>query len=99
MVFIPPDQFSQQYAGPLSAMGRERRFVVINGNPRIESPGAVLSITLDYEAVGEQAAHLVQRLLGGQKPGGIPIVQASPAHVEVDESLLSLWAGYPPGKR
>ncbi len=99
VVFIPPDQFSQQYAGPLAAMGRERRFVVINGNPRIESPGAVLSITLDYEAVGEQAAHLVQRLLDGQKPGGIPIVQASPAHVEVDESLLSLWAGYPPGKR
>jgi ABC-type uncharacterized transport system substrate-binding protein len=99
VVFIPPDQFSQQYAGPLAAMGQERRFVVINGNPRIESPGAVLSITLDYEALGEQAAHLVQRLLAGQKPGGIPIVQASPAHVEVDESLLSLWAGYPPGKR
>ncbi len=58
----------------------------------------MLSVTLNYEAVGEQAAHLAQRLLGGEKPGGIPIVQVSPAQVEVDDSLLNLWAGYPPGK-
>jgi len=98
VVFIPPDQFSQQYAKPLAKMGKERRFVVVNGNPRIESTGAVLSVTLNYEAVGEQAARLVQRLLKGEKPGGISIVQASPAFVEVNESLLNLWAGYPPGK-
>jgi putative tryptophan/tyrosine transport system substrate-binding protein len=99
VVFIPPDQFSLQYAQPLLQMGKERRFVVVNGNPRIDSKGAVLSVTLNYEAVGEQAAHLAQRLLSGEKPGTIPIVQASPARVEVDEALLTLWAGYPPGKR
>ena len=98
VVFIPPDQLSQQYAQSLLAMGQKQRFVVINGNPRIDSPGAVLSVTLNYEAVGEQAAHLAKRLLAGEKPGGIPIVQAAPAQVEVDESLLNLWAGYPPGK-
>jgi putative tryptophan/tyrosine transport system substrate-binding protein len=99
VVFIPPDQLSQQYAKLLAEMGKKRRFVVVNGNPRIESTGAVLSVTLNYEALGERAAHLAQRLLKGEKPGGIPIVQASPAHVEVDESLLNLWAGYPPEKR
>lgn len=98
VVFIPPDQFSRQYAGPLAEMGKKRRFVVVNGNSRLESTGAVLSVTLDYEAIGEQAAHLAQRLLRGEKPGGIPIVQASPARVAADESLLNLWAGYPPGK-
>jgi putative tryptophan/tyrosine transport system substrate-binding protein len=99
VVFIPPDQMSQKYAPHLLTMGQERRFVVINGNPRVGNRGAVLSVTLNYEALGEQAANLAQRLLNGEKPGTIPIIQASPAQVEVDESLLNEWAGYPPGKK
>jgi ABC-type uncharacterized transport system substrate-binding protein len=99
VVFIPPDQLSGHYAQTLAGMGKDRRFVVINGNPRLQGRGAVLSVTLNYEAVGEQAAHLVQRLLGGEKPKGIAIAQSSPARVEVNDSLLSLWAGYPPGKK
>ena len=98
VVFIPPDQFSQNYAQHIMALGLERRFVVVNGNPRIASRGAVLSVTLNYKILGEQAAQLVQRLLSGEKSGAIPIMQASPAQVEVDESLLTNWAGYPPGK-
>jgi ABC-type uncharacterized transport system substrate-binding protein len=98
VVFMPPDQLSGQYAQTLAQMGKDRRFVVINGNPRIDGRGTVLSVTLNYEAVGEEAALLIQRLLGGEKPKGIPIVQSSPAQVEVNDSLLSLWAGYPPGK-
>ena len=98
VVFIPPDQLSGHYAQTLAGMGKDRRLVVINGNPRLQGRGAVLSVTLNYEAVGEQAAHLVQRLLAGEKPKGIPIAQSSPAQVEVNDSLLNLWAGYPPGK-
>jgi putative ABC transport system substrate-binding protein len=98
IVFILPDQFSQHYAKPLAVMGQDQRFVVVNGNPRIQNRGAVLSITLNYEAVGEESGRLVKRLLSGEKPGGIPIIQASPAQVEVNESLLNAWAGYPPRK-
>jgi ABC-type uncharacterized transport system substrate-binding protein len=98
VIFMPPDQFSKNYAQHLMALGLERRFVVVNGNPRLDRRGAVLSVTLNYEAIGEQAAQLVQRVLNGEKPGAIPIIQASPAQVEVDESLLTDWAGYPPGK-
>lgn len=99
VIFIPPDQFSRQYSQPLATMGQARRFVVINGNPRLDNKGAVLSVTLNYEALGEQAARLGQRVLGGEKPKGIPIIQASPAQVDVHDSLLNAWAGYPPGKR
>jgi putative tryptophan/tyrosine transport system substrate-binding protein len=99
VVFIPPDQLSSHYAPTLASLGKDRRFVVINGNPRLQGQGAVLSVTLNYEALGEAAAHLVQRLLGGEKIKGIPIVQSSPVQVEVNDSLLSLWAGYPPGKK
>lgn len=97
--FLPPDQFAQAYAPTLLALGKEQRLIVVNGNPRLESRGAVLSVTLDYEAVGEEAGRLVQRLLAGERPKTIPIRQFSPARVEVDETLLSRWAGYPPGSR
>lgn len=98
VVFLPPDNFARQYADQVLAMGNKQRFVVINGNPRITGQGAVLRITLDYTAVGEQAGHLVQRLLAGEKPKAVPITLASPVQAEVNESLLNLWAGYPPGK-
>jgi len=98
VVYIPPEQFSRQYAASLLQLGKERRLVVINGNPRIDGKGAVLTVTLDYDAVGEEAARLAQRLLAGEKPAKIPIVTASPAQVQVDEALLSQWAGYPPGR-
>ena len=93
--FLPPDHFSQTYAPTLLALGKEQRLIVVNGNPRPEPRGAVLSVTLDYEAVGEEAGRLVQRLLAGERPKTIPIRQFSPARVEVDETLLSRWAGYP----
>jgi putative tryptophan/tyrosine transport system substrate-binding protein len=98
VIFVPPDQFSKNYAQHLMTLGLERRFLVVNGNPRLDRRGAVLSVTLNYETIGEQAAQLVQRVLNGEKTGAIPIIQASPAQVEVDESLLTSWAGYPPGK-
>ncbi len=97
--FLPPDQFSQTYAPALLAWGNEQRLLVVNGNPRIEPRGAVLSVTLDYDAVGVAAGHLVQRLLAGERPKTIPIAQFSPAKVEVDDRLLSRWASYPPGTR
>lgn len=94
--FLPPDQFAHTYAPALLALGQEQRLVVVNGNPRLNPRGAVLSVTLDYDALGEAAGHLVLRLLAGEKPKAIPIQQFSPALVEVDEILLSRWAGYPP---
>ncbi|MGQ9921146.1 MAG: ABC transporter substrate-binding protein [Desulfobacca sp.] len=97
--FLPPDQFSQTYGPLLLAMGGEQRLMVVNGNPRLNPKGAVLSVTLDYEAVGEEAGRLLQRLLAGEKPKTIPIRQFSPVRIEVDEKLLSRWAGYPPGNR
>lgn len=99
IVFIPPDQFSRNYAQDLLTLGQERQFIVINGNPRMDHRGAVLTVTLNYEALGEQTGHLIQRLLNGEKSGAIPIIQASPAQIEVDEALLTEWAGYPPSRK
>ncbi len=97
--FLPPDGFAKTYAPTLLGWGRERRVLVVNGNPRQRAPGAVLSVTLDYEAVGEEVGRLVQRVLAGEKLKTIPIRQFSPARVEVDEALLQRWAGYPPAQR
>lgn len=99
VVFLPPDRFSETYAATLLDLGQKRRVLVINGNPRLSPQGAVLSVTLDYQAVGEEAGRLVQQLLTGAKPKTIPIRQFSPARVKVDEALLQRWAEYPPAKR
>ncbi|HAY22515.1 MAG TPA: hypothetical protein DCY27_10200 [Desulfobacterales bacterium] len=99
VVFIPPDQNARRYSPLLLQKGAARCFVVVNGNPRIKGKGAVLSVTLDYEAVGRKAADLANRLLAGAKPASIPIVHDSPVKLTVDENLLSRWAGYPPANR
>jgi len=96
--FLPPDQFSQTYAPTLLSWGQEQALAVVNGNPRLAARGAVLSVTLDYAAVGREAGRLVERLLQGETPRQIPITTFSPAQITVDEALLQRWAGYPPAR-
>ncbi len=95
VLFLPPDHFAPVYGPAALALGQQRLLVVVNGNPRLTGKGAVLRVTLDYNAVGEAAGRLVQRLQAGEKPKQIPITRFSPATVEVDEALLQQWAGYP----
>jgi putative ABC transport system substrate-binding protein len=97
--FLPPDQFSSTYAPTLLAWGQQQAAVVVNGNPRLTTPGAVLRVTLDYAAVGQEAGRLVQRLLRGESPRQIPIATFSPPRLMVDEALLARWAGYPPSRQ
>lgn len=96
VVFIPPDQAAASYAPAVLAAGRARRLLVINGNPRLGENGAVLSVTLDYEALGREAAVVAQQVLAGQSPKNLPLRVCQPLRVTTDEKLLAQWLGYPP---
>jgi putative ABC transport system substrate-binding protein len=96
VIFLPPDRNAGRYGELLLQWGREAKVVVINGNPGFLEQGAVLSITLDYQTLGEKAAVLAQRVLRGEAPAKIPIMQESPLKVQVDEKLLARWSSYPP---
>ncbi len=97
VIYLPPDPGGGRPAETVLAYGRTGRVLVVNGNPWATSPGAVLTVTLDYAALGRRAAALAQRVLSGEHPHAIPIQQETPIHLAVDEKLLEAWSGYPPG--
>jgi putative ABC transport system substrate-binding protein len=99
VLYLPPATTAARYAPSVLALGRERRVMVVNGHPEITAPGAILTVTLDYEALGREAATLARRVLAGESPAGIPIQETQPLRIQVDESLVRHWAGYPaPGR-
>ena len=69
--------------------------MVVSGYPEGSHQGALLWVALDYRRLGEETAALAQRVLNGEAPKKIPIAQATPLKVEVDEKLLRHWSGYP----
>jgi putative ABC transport system substrate-binding protein len=99
VLYLPPTTTASRYAGPVLALGRERRVLVVNGHPEVTEPGAILTVTLDYEALGREAAALARRVLAGESPAGIPIQETQPLKIQVDESLVRHWAGYPAPRR
>lgn len=94
VVYLPPTTTAARYAAPVLTLGRERRVLVVNGHPEVPEPGAILTLTLDYEALGREAAALARRVLGGESPATIPIQETQPLKIQVDESLVRYWAGY-----
>ncbi|MFP3866682.1 MAG: ABC transporter substrate-binding protein [Desulfobacteraceae bacterium] len=96
LIYIPPDKNARRYAPQLLKWGREQRVLVVNGHPDFQAPGAILSVTTDYEAVGKLTATLARRVLEGESPAHIPIQHETPIQVKVDEQLLEKWSGYPP---
>ncbi len=99
VLYVPPAATAKRYAPRILAWGRERRVLVVNGHPEISEPGAILTVTLDYEALGREAALLAGRVLAGESPAAIPIRETQPLRIEVDESLVRHWAGYPAPRR
>lgn len=99
VLYVPPTTTSARYAPLLLALGRERRALVVNGHPEITPQGAILSVTLDYHALGGEAAALAKRLLAGENPADIPIRETQPLAIRVDDSLVRHWSGYPAPER
>jgi len=89
-------QNARRYAPLLLKWGQEQKLLVVNGHPEFQSPGAILSVTTDYQVVGKLTAALARRILQGESPVQIPIQHETPMLVKVDERLLEKWSGYPP---
>ena len=99
VLYLPPTATAARYAPLVLAWGRERRVRVVNSQPEIDPKGAVLSVTLDYRAIGEEAAALARRVLAGEKPEHLPLQEKTPLKIVADESLLRYWSAYPaPGR-
>jgi ABC-type uncharacterized transport system substrate-binding protein len=101
VLYLPPTATASRYAPILLSWGRERRIKVVSSQPEVDHQGAILWVALDYQALGREAASLAQRVLAGERPEDIPIMEKTPLQIVADESLLRYWSGYPgvPGNR
>ncbi|MGQ9689479.1 MAG: ABC transporter substrate-binding protein [Desulfobaccales bacterium] len=95
VLYLPPTGSAARYAHLILAWGRERRVMVVSSHPESDSQGAVLRVALDYQAIGREAASLAKRVLAGEKPEQIPLVEKMPLRIIADEALLRYWSGYP----
>lgn len=95
VLYLPPTATAARYAPLILSWGRERRIKVVSSHPEVEHQGAILWVALDYQALGKEAASLAQRVLAGERPENIPIVEKMPLQIVADESLLRYWSGYP----
>jgi ABC-type uncharacterized transport system substrate-binding protein len=99
VLYLPPAASAGRYAPLVLARGREMQALVVSSYPEGPHKGAVLFVALDYRRLGEETAALARRVLQGEKPAKIPITEETPLQVEVDETLLKRWSGYPPVRK
>jgi len=99
VMYLPPTKSAGRYGSKLLELGRCRRIMVVSSHPDLRGKGAILQVTLDYRRLGEEVAVLARRLLSGEAPAGIPLMEKVPLRITADESLLAYWSGYPPAGR
>lgn len=99
VLYLPPAPSAGRYAETVLAWGKEHKVLVVSSLAAESHPGAVLWVTLDYRRLGEEAGVLARRVLKGESPKLIPIVDSVPLRVQVDEALLRRWSSYPPPVR
>ncbi len=96
VIYLPPAPSTARYAPLVLEAGRRMKVRVVSGLPEGTHKGAVLWVALDYPKLGEEIAGLAGRVLAGEAPKTMPIVEKTPLRVEVDETLARKWSGYPP---
>uniref|UniRef100_A0A7C5ALK8 ABC transporter substrate-binding protein n=1 Tax=Desulfobacca acetoxidans TaxID=60893 RepID=A0A7C5ALK8_9BACT len=95
VLYLPPTATAARYAPLAMSWGRAGRVLVVSSLPQDEPRGAVLRVTLDYQALGQEIAVLVRKVLAGEKPEFLPIRESSPLKIVVDEALWRHWQAYP----
>lgn len=95
VLYLSPAPSAMRYAPLVLEAGRRMQVRVVSSLPEGEHKGAVLWVALDYQSLGEKIGELARRVLNGERPQTIPIVEKTPLTVEVDETLARKWSGYP----
>jgi putative tryptophan/tyrosine transport system substrate-binding protein len=99
VLYLPPTSSAGRYGPLFLDLGRQRRVMVVSSHPELPGEGAVLRVALDYRRLGEEAAAVARRILGGESPARIPITEQMPLNITASEPLLNFWSGYPPARR
>jgi ABC-type uncharacterized transport system substrate-binding protein len=95
VIYLPPAPSAARYAPLVLDWGRRMKVRVVSSLPEGSHQGAVLWVALDYRGLGEEIGEMARRVLAGEAPKTMPIVEKTPLQVEVDEALARKWGGYP----
>ncbi|MFA5112649.1 MAG: ABC transporter substrate binding protein [Desulfobaccales bacterium] len=95
VIYLPPAASAARYAPQVLDWGRQMKVKVVSGYPEGSHAGALLWVALDYRRLGEDVGDLARRVLAGEPPQAIPLTAQTPLKVEVDETLVRKWSGYP----
>ena len=95
IIYLPPTASATRYAPLLLSWGQAGKVLVVNGHPEVQPEGAILSVTLDYVRLGEETARLALRVLQGEHPRRLPIMELTPLRIVAHETLLRRWSSYP----
>jgi ABC-type uncharacterized transport system substrate-binding protein len=94
VLYLPPAPSAARYAARLLQWGRDLKVKVVSSYPEGDHKGALLWVAVDYRRLGQEAGALARRVLQGEAPKHIPIVESIPLKVKVEENLLRHWSGY-----
>ena len=77
VIYVPTDNTIVSALEAVIAVGKENKLPVFSGDTDSVTRGTIASIGFDYYQVGLQTGKIVARILKGEKPGDIPVLNAS----------------------
>lgn len=73
VIYVPADNTIVSALEAVLKVGQENRLPVYAGDTDSVPRGAIAALGFNYYDVGRQTAHVVERVLKGEKPGSIPV--------------------------
>lgn len=83
-IYLPTDNTIISALGTVLAVGADNKLPVFTGDTESVQKGSVASIGFDYFQVGLETGAVVVRVLKGEKPGAIPVRNASGSNLVIN---------------
>lgn len=99
-IYLPTDNTIISALGTVLAVGIDNKLPVFTGDTESVQKGSVASIGFDYFQVGVETGAVVVRVLKGEKPGAIPVRNASGSNLVINaKAAAAMGVTIPPAVR
>lgn len=96
-LYLPTDNTIILALGTVLAVGTDNKLPVFTGDTESVQKGSVASIGFDYFQVGLETGAVVVRILKGEKPGAIPVSNASGSNLVINaKAAAAMGVTVPP---
>ncbi|MGW9328929.1 ABC transporter substrate-binding protein [Bosea sp. NPDC055594] len=96
-LYLPTDNTIVSALGTVLAVGTDNKLPVFTGDTESVQKGSVASIGFDYFQVGLETGAVVVRILKGEKPGAIPVSNASGSNLVINaKAAAAMGVTVPP---